>query len=405
MKLKLDTKTIARLALKQGESELFAWDSELTGFGLRLRRRHDGGVLRSWTAQYRSDGKSRRFTLGSVEKVGLGPAREQARKILAGAQLGYDPQAEKQSKRARAARTFSAVADAYLAARQDALRPSSLRLARLYLTSDYFRSLHGMSVTEISHADIAASLSRIARRHSVNTAAAARRTVSGMLRWAVEEGWVPANPVIGTRKPPREKPRERVLSNSELVAVWRACGDDDFGRIVRLLVLLGSRRVEVGGMAWSELDLDTGVWTLPAERSKNHRAHSITLPPAALAIITDVPRRARAELFGSAWAKGRGFSTWSRCKTALDAQLPDLPPWTLHDIRRTVATGMIDIGIEPHHVEAVLNHHGGHRSGVAGVYNQSTYQPAIKSALLRWSAHVDDLLAGRKTNVTALHRA
>jgi integrase len=377
----------------------------LSGFGLRLRRRHDGSTLRNWTAQYRSNGRTRRFTLGSAAKVSLGLAREQARKILAGAQLGFDPAAEKQSKRARAARTFAAVADAYLAARQDALRPSSLRLARLYLTSgDYFRSLHAMSITEIGRADIAGALSMITRRHSINTSAAARRTVSGMLRWAVEEGWIGQNPTVGTRRPPRAKARERVLTDAELVAIWRGCGADDFGKITRLLILLGSRRAEVGGMAWSELDFDAGTWTLPASRSKNHRSHTVTLPPAALAIIKDVPRRARDELFGSAWAKGRGFSTWSRCKAALDVVV-DLPPWTLHDLRRSTATHMANIGIEPHIIEAVLNHFSGHRRGVAGTYNRSPYEAAVKLALLRWSAHVDDLLAGRKTNVTALHSA
>ena len=126
---------------------------------------------------------------------------------------------------------------------------------------------------------------------------------------------------------------------------------------------------------------------------------------AALDIIRGVPGRACDELFGSLWAEGRGFSTWSRGKAALDERLPDLPAWTLHDIRRTVATGMIDLGIEPHHVEAVLNHFGGHRAGIASTYNRSTYAPVIKSALLRWAGHVDDLIAGRNSNVVTLHGA
>ena len=122
-----------------------------------------------------------------------------------GAQLGQDPQGDKASRRARAARSFAAVADAYLAAREGVLRPATLRLARLYLRGDYFRSLHGTSVTELTHADIAAALSVAARRHSVITAAAARRTVSSMCAWAIEEGWLPANsnPALGLRRPPR----------------------------------------------------------------------------------------------------------------------------------------------------------------------------------------------------------
>ena len=407
MKLKLDSKTVARLTLKPGESEQFFWDSTLPGFGLRLRRRHDGGTLRTWTAQFRANGKSRRYALGSTEKVALGAAREQARKILGGAALGFDAAAEKQSRRARASRTFAAATTSYWAARENALRPSTSRLLRLYLRGSYFCGLHGASTSEIGHADIAAALSMIARRHSLTTAAAARRSVSSLFRWCVEEGWVSANPVIGTRRPERSKSRERTLSDSELTKIWRACdGDDDFNRIIKLLVLTGSRRQEIGGMGWSELDLATGDWTLPAARGKNHREHTITLPPAALAIIQSVPRRACDQLFGSLWGSHRGFTTWGRNKRALDERLPDLPDWTLHDLRRSVATKLADdLAVEPHIVEAILNHHGGHRAGPAGVYNKATYQPAIKTALARWAAHVDDLLAGRDTNVIALHSA
>src|SRR5262249_33575970 len=112
----------------------------------------------------------------------------------------------------------------------------------------------------------------------------------------------------GTRKPPEPKQGEHVLSNAELAKLWNACGDDDHGRILKLLILLGSRRQEVGGMRWSEFDLDAGTWTLPVERSKNHRSHTIVLPPAALAIIEAVPRTSRDHLFGD---RAEGFSLGS----------------------------------------------------------------------------------------------
>jgi integrase len=403
MRMKLDTRSVAGLTLDAGKAEEFAWDTELTGFGLKLWRKRDGsGVLRTWVAQYRAGGRTRRHSLGSTAKVPLSAAREAARKILAGAALGQDPAGERQAKRARAARTFGAVADAYLHARASTLRPGSLRLGVLYLRGPYFAPLRAMSISEISRADVAACLTATTRRHGANSAAAARRWASSLLSWAVEEGWSPANPIVGTRKPPRTPPRDRVLADHELAAVWRTCGDDDHGRITRLLILLGSRRAEVGGMAWPELDLDVGTWTLPAARSKNHRAHTIALPPAALDIVQSVPRRACDQLFGSLWAPHRGFTIWSRHKARLDALLGFERPWTLHDLRRTCATGMINLGIEPHHVEAVLNHHSGHRAGIGGVYNRSPYTAQIASALARWAAHVDDLIEGRASNVVAL---
>jgi integrase len=404
MKLKLDAKTIGGLALAKGRDEEFAWDTELEGFGLRLRRRTDGGLLRTWAAQYRANGRTRRMTLGSLEKVTPAAAREAARKLLARVELGHDPQGEKEAKRIKAALTFAKAIEAYLAAKQPELRPVSYRIIKLYLlTGDYFRPLHSMGVSEISHPDIAARLSAITRAHSAHTAAAARRTVSAFFRWTMEEGWVAANPVIGTRKPAALESRDHVLTNAELAAVWNACGDDEYGRIIRLLVLLGSRRQEVGGMRWSELDLD-GTWTLPKGRSKNGRAHTIVLPPTALAIIKSVPRTDRDHLFGD--RAGSGFTSWSHGKVDLDRRLAGkVKPWRVHDIRRTVATGMADIGVEPFHVEACLNHFSGHRAGVAGVYNRSSYERAVTTALARWNERVLALVEGRASNVVSLQLA
>ena len=230
-----------------------------------------------------------------------------------------------------------------------------------------------------------------------------------------------------------EPARERVLSDAELVAIWNALDDrncctvqqsnsgGDYAALVRLLILTGARRQEVGGMCWSELDLsipnwnsdspktvvDAGTWTLPAARSKNHRAHTITLPPAALDIIRSVPRRKCDQLFGSLWGEHRGFQTWGRSKQRLDAKLrfseQEFQPWTLHDLRRTVATKMADIGIEPHVIEATLNYHSGFRSGVSGVYNRSSYSLQIATALARWSEYVAALVEGRaSSNVVAI---
>ena len=159
-----------------------------------------------------------------------------------------------------------------------------MRVAKLYLTGGpYFRPLHAFGIADIAQADVAACLTTVARQHSAQTAAAARRSLSALFRWSIEEGRLTANPVIATRRPARPQSRDRVLSNQELAAVLGACDDSgEFGIVVKLLVLLGARRQEVGSMRWSELDLVAGTWTLPAERAKNHRSHTVTLPPTAL---------------------------------------------------------------------------------------------------------------------------
>src|SRR5215831_6378687 len=404
MKLTLDTETVASLTLAKGRNEDFAWDIELEGFGLRLRRGTER-LRRTYVVQYRAGGRTRRITLGTAERLTPAQAREGARKLLARVSLGEDPQDEKAAQRAAAERTFAKVVDAYLADKQRTLRLTSYKVTELYLTGPYFRLLHTRGIGEIEHPDIAARLSAITRAHSANTAGAARRAISALFTWAMEEGWAKANPVVGTRKPADPKPRDRVLTDAELVAIWNACGDNDFGRIVRLLVLLGSRPREVGGMRVGELDLEAGTWELPEERSKNHRAHLIDLPPAALEIVraAAVHRRDRREhLFGV--RSDAGYAGWTSDRAALDRRLDGtVKPWQLRDIRRTVATRMGDIKIHPHVIEAVLNHYSGYRAGVAGVYNRSPYKDEVKTALVRWSEHVQDLVEGRASNVVALH--
>jgi integrase len=399
VKLKLDASVIGR-ELAANLTEEFIWDADLEGFGLRLRRRRNGELQRTFVAQYRNDGRTRRVTLGSARKLTLAQAREAARKILARATLGSDPQSERAAKRLRAARTFHTTVEAYLAGRADALRPSSLRVAKLYLTGSYFRPLHAVGIADVSPADVAASLTTVAHQRSAQTAAAARRSVSALFRWAMEESWITTNPVISTRRPARPRSRDRVLNDAELTAVLRAADDSgEFGTVVKLLVLLGSRRQEVGSMAWSELDLVAGTWTLPGERSKNHRSHTIAVPPTGLAILRAIPHTGRDALFGET---ANGFVSWGREKRAFDQRLPDfVRPFRLHDLRRSVATGMANIGIEPHVIELVLNH-AAHRSGVSGTYNHSRYEPAVRNALARWDQHVTDLLEGRAEKVIAL---
>jgi integrase len=346
----------------------------------------------------------RRLTLGGADKVSPAQAREAARKLLARVELGHDPQAERAAKRHAAKRTVRALVADYLAAKESELRPTSHRLNKLYLAGPYFRPLHSLPVNAVARSNVATCIRTIARNHSSATAAAARRALSAFFAWAIAEGALgdSPNPVDGSHRPDDPTPRDHVPTPAELATIYRTCGDDDFGRIVRLLVLLGSRRGEVGGMRWSELDLDAGTWTLPSERSKNHRAITIPLPPAALAVIKSVPRTNRDHLFGD--RAGEGFTSWSRCKTGFDRALAGkVRPFRLHDIRRGVATGMADLGVEPHVIEAALNHYSGHRRGVAGVYNRSRYERAVNAALVRWDEHVRALVEGGESKIVPLH--
>ena len=153
---------------------------------------------------------------------------------------------------------------------------------------------------------------------------------------------------------------------------------------------------------WSEIDTERGTWTLPAERSKNGRAHSLPLPAAALAIITAVPRMVdRDHLFG---VRGDGFVRWSQAKAALDARV-GVAAWTLHDIRRTAATRMADLGVAPHVVEQILNHQTGTRNAIARKYNKSVYEREVHAALALWSDHIAALTSGKPRKIAAMRVA
>jgi integrase len=155
-------------------------------------------------------------------------------------------------------------------------------------------------------------------------------------------------------------------------------------------MLTAQRRDEIANLRWSEIDYDKALITLPGERTKNGRAHDVPLSPLALEVLSTQPRIIGREFVFA--ERGRGFSGWSRSKERLDNKIK-IEPWTLHDLRRTAATRMADIGIQPHVIEAALNHISGHKSGVAGIYNRSTYAPERRAALEQWANHIKIILA------------
>lgn len=395
MKLKLSPKNIANLELAPDQDEQFYWDTDLSGYALRLRK----GGHRTFVTQYRHHGRTRRMIIGDAKKVTEAAARKAAQKVLAKVELGGDPQGDKQEARQAAVHTLRSVAEDYLAAKAPGLRPTSLRLSRLYLIGAYFKPLHTTAITAITHRDVASRITAIKRTSGEVTARQARAHLSACFRWAMGEGLTSNNPVASTNSPAASQARDRVLDGKELAMIWHALDgvQDDYAAIVKLLILTGCRREEIGAAHWSEFSPDMTSWTLPATRSKNRKAHTLPLTPLMREIIKSVPmREGKDHLFGR-----KGFTDWSNCKKALDERL-NLEPWTHHDIRRSAATGMADIGIAPHIVEEILNHRSGHRRGPAGIYNRSVYTNEVAAALARWSEHVLALVEGRESNVVPM---
>jgi integrase len=401
--MKFTTDAIAALRLPAGKQDQFEWDDALPGFGVRLR-----GNTKRWVIQYRVGAQQRRESLGDVRKVKLDDARKIARQRFAQAELGTDPAAERAKARSAAAAsklTLANVAARYLDAKRDALRSSTYVRAERYFAV-LFAPLADQPIDSITRAAVAARLQDISKGHGRSAAHGARANLSALFNWAIREGLCDANPVSHTNDPSAgSKPRERVLTDSELVAVWNACGDDDFGRIVRLLILTGCRREEIGGLRWSEIDFDSGVMTIPGERTKNHRALALTLPTVALDILRSAKRReGREYVFGN---RGGSFCAWSYATMALNSRIGEaegklLPHWTLHDLRRTFRTGIGKLGVRPDVAELCINHVKG---GVQAIYDRHKYEREIQAALALWADHVLAAVENRARKIVPMRTA
>jgi integrase len=212
-----------------------------------------------------------------------------------------------------------------------------------------------------------------------------------LFNWAVGRGILEKSPCVGLSKPSQgEKSRDRVLSDEELRRVVFAARQSDrpYGAIVELLALTGQRRTEVGNMGWKELDLEKGMWTIPASRAKNGKKHMVHLSPRALEIIN------AQELHGELvfpTSDRKPFIAFSRAKRAFD-EASGVTDWVLHDLRRTVVSGMAGLGVAPHVADKILNHQSGTISGVAAVYQRHEFLAERKNAIDLWSSHVGGLV-------------
>ena len=363
--MRFTQKTVDALDLPPRKAEAIIFDDDLPGFGLRLRR----GGSRVWIYQFKIGDRHRRLTLGSATAVPLAQARKIAAELHAKVRLGRDPAGEKAEGRMRAAETMAAVLQIYLARKRASLKPGSYAGVERHLLK-HCKPLHGLPLAKVDRRTITNRIAVVATKSGPVEANRVSSSLAAFFAWGLREGLVDINPAAGGNRAP-EQSRERVLDDNELKAIWNATeDDDDYAAIVRLLMLTGARAGEIGGLRWSEIDGDRIL--LPAARTKNAREHVIPLAAATRALLDARPRRPdRDFVFGR--RQNRPFTGWSVCKDALDARLGSaVLHWTHHDLRRSMATRMAEnLDIEPHIIEAVLNHVSGHKHGVAGVYNRA----------------------------------
>lgn len=378
--------TVRRMHCPPQQTEKFFWDAGCRGFGIRTLQ----SGRRSWIYQYRDGhGQTRRIVLGDVSAVSLEDARGTARRTAASVAHGANPSVER--KQTRAAGTILEIVEAYLLHAKGRQRPRSYKETERHLRF-HAAPLHHDRAEAVHRRDIAALLERVAKNSGPVAANRLRATLSALWTWALRIGLINSNnnPVAFTIRQP-EKPRERVLSDAELRAVWGATDDNgDYSRIVRLCLLTGCRREEIGSLRWDEVLADKIA--IGPDRMKGNLAHEISLLPMIAVALPKRAMNAEGRVFGG---RGTGFFGWSKSKRKLDATLAQsgvhMPPWGLHDLRRTFSTKLHDAGVEPHVIEALLAHK---QQGVAAVYNRASFRDAKRSALIRWHDIVQTIVNG-----------
>jgi integrase len=225
--------------------------------------------------------------------------------------------------------------------------------------------------------------------------------LSRLFSWLLETRRISVNPMRDVSAPKASDDRDRVLTNAEVRAFWVACDDqpEPVRQCLRLLLLFGCRRDEIGMLRRAEINDADGTVTISASRAKNGRAHVIPMSPLMRDILASVKTNGSDQVF----CTGRGLA-WSRIKAQLDDVLKFETPFRLHDVRRTFATGLASIGVEPHIVEACLNHQSGAKASVAGTYNRYAYADEKRAAFARWSDHIVRLVEGRAARVVPMKR-
>jgi integrase len=380
--MRLTDSAVAALKVPHGKSEIIAFDDSLPGFGVRVRQ----GGSRRFVYQYKLNGANRRVTF---KEANVKRARAAAQILAAKVTLGSDPALEKEAAHDAAGDTFKRCLDRYLARPQGQRRERTLQEIRRHLERN-LQPLHRLHVKEISRRRVADELMRLTAENGAVQSNRTRSSLSAFLNWCIGEGYVDVNVAAQTNKH-EEIARSRVLSDAELRTIWNALPEQgDYRDLIRLLILTGQRLREIGDLSWREVDLGKAIITLPPSRTKNHREHVVPLSVPALEILKGRARNERELVFGQ--TGDHGFSGFSRAKGLLDQRAKLKVPWVVHDIRRSVATGLARL-VQPHIVECVLGHVGGFKAGIASTYNLHAYEDEKRHALDLWGKHISGLVS------------
>lgn len=403
----LTDKSVENLALPTDKPQKEYWDRQVPGFGVRVGAKGTKAFFIMTKVLSGGAWKLTRITLGRYPALSLADARSTAKEYLKIAARGKDPRkVKRENKREQitaSKNTFTLCRDAFLEAGEKRGISKSGKPWSAKTVIDYrgalahFNEWNDLPLSEITRDDIQDAVDDIC---DIGNAIShkAHGTLSTMFSWCMRRGYIEHSPCAGV-EPPEKKARERVLTDTEVKAVWGACVDHGgpLADAMRVLMLTGQRRTEISAMRWDEIDLDRGVLSLAGARTKNGLPHIVPLSPAVIHIIMSQKKRGAFVFTTTGKNPVSGFG---KVKSRI-ADASGVDNWRVHDFRRTMVTGLSEMmaedkmRFEPHIIEAVVNHVSGDaKKGVAGVYNKAQYLPARINALNAWADHVKVILTG-----------
>jgi integrase len=339
----------------------------------------------------------RKYTIGPYGRVTLAMARAQAQKIFAARLDGRDPAEEKkQSRRRLVVDRIDDLVETFIRERVSQIR-TARRITNL-LRRDVIAHWGAKSIHEIKKRDVIDLVTEVSQRNA-HASYRLLKTLRTFFRWCVGRAVIDFSPAEGVQSNWREVSRDRVLTDQELAAVILAARQMPwpYGGIVQFLALTGQRREEVAQLKWHEVDEQARTWCMPAERTKNGRSHIIHLSEPAWAVISEHLGEPEGYVFAT--SRGKNFQSFKEAKRTLD-RLCGASGWRLHDLRRTVVSGMARLGVPPHVADKILNHQSGTISGVAAVYQRHEFLAERKEALNRWGVHVTQIVRAFKAKAT-----
>src|SRR5262245_6352261 len=412
MKRNLTDRTLKSLKPTKQGTHVDVWDLGFPGFGVRVS--DTGRRTFILAARYPGSSNPTRRALGVYDKISLEDAREKARAWLKLVGKGIDPESAEEAARQTALRaqenTFQSVCEEFF--KRHLSKTRQARRAEVDIRREFISRWADRPITEITRRDVLAVIDASVDRGNPYQAHNLLVYIRRIFNWAIARGVYGLESSPCDRMRPKEiigakKARTRVLNNDELRALWKASEamGYPYGPLFQILALTGQRKSEVAEARWSEFDLDKKLWEIPAERMKSDAGHAVPLSDEARKVLETLPRFTNGDfLFSASYGRRPVVGGFAKAKLALDAKMQGelqrpLPPFVIHDIRRTMRTGLSTLPVPDLIRELVIAHT---KPGLHKVYDQHAYLDEKRHALELWAKRLRDIVTPPSANVVEL---